>query len=319
MTRRLWIAAVAALAALAGAPAVAEADSARVVLVAPGPALADAVSTALEPWGVAVDVAPAGSLGDALPGAARRARTLARRRQADAVAWISTNADGAAVWIYDARSDDVVARPLAVAPPLDPAHAAAVALTLKTLLRKSRAAPPPPTSTAPARSVGIDSAAAVRARPGAGVPVEPRLALTALWGSGWLVAIAGASAGPGIRVDEVRFVGRYTDTTGIVGARVQTRAGRLALAGQAAAALHVTALDGALPDADRRVHIRRVNPAVSLGASVAVAIAPEAELGLRVGGDLLLRTQRYLVAGDPVLALPLVEVDAAVWLAVRFL
>jgi hypothetical protein len=53
-----------------------------------------------------------------LPGAAQSAAALARELDAEALVWLSRNADGAALWIYDASKDTVVARPIPD-PPLE--------------------------------------------------------------------------------------------------------------------------------------------------------------------------------------------------------
>jgi hypothetical protein len=126
----------------------------RVVLATPDPTLETALDAALAPWNVSIVVVDPTTTTDRMPSAAERGAQLARDHQAAAVTWISIDASGAAaLWMYDPASTRVVARPLPVAPPFDEPTADAVALSIKTLLRHSTAAPaaerivdPPPPS-----------------------------------------------------------------------------------------------------------------------------------------------------------------------------
>lgn len=107
-----------------------------VVLLAPPELLERAVRAALLPWGMRIESVVRDAPTPTLPGAAWRAGALARELDAKALVWLSSNADGAALWVYEATKNTIVARPIPDAP-LDRALAAALALSVKTWLRSS--------------------------------------------------------------------------------------------------------------------------------------------------------------------------------------
>jgi hypothetical protein len=128
----------------------------RVALVAAGPELEAAARAALEPWGVVIAVVPGPSPGATAPDSNEAARALATAHEANALVWVSEHQGGYALWVYDLATHHVIERTLADGPPFDGATAAAVALSVKTLLRHSAAAPPAErygaSSRAPARA-----------------------------------------------------------------------------------------------------------------------------------------------------------------------
>jgi hypothetical protein len=63
-----------------------------------------------------------------------QASVLARELDTRTLVWLSSNADGAALWVYDASKSTIMARPIPDVP-LDRALAAALALSVKTWLR----------------------------------------------------------------------------------------------------------------------------------------------------------------------------------------
>jgi hypothetical protein len=111
-----------------------------VVLLAVDRELACALRVALEPWGIRVLESSLPSPGPSMPGTALRARSFALEHAAAAVVWLSRDGDAYALWVYDAANDRTLARP-APPPPLAPARAAALALSIKTLLRLTPVAP----------------------------------------------------------------------------------------------------------------------------------------------------------------------------------
>ena len=113
----------------------------RVALVNPGAQLEHAVRTALEPWRIEIVVVPGPSPGATAPPSNQLARNLALAHDASAVAWVSKHRQGHALWVYDRATDHAVVRPLSFRPPFDGPTAAAVALSIKTLLRHSAAVP----------------------------------------------------------------------------------------------------------------------------------------------------------------------------------
>jgi len=102
--------------------------------------LEQALLTALSPWGIRVRALVREKPGQTLPGAALQAGAMARELDADALVWLSDDADGSVLWVYELSNDTVVARPLPDRA-LDAALAAALALSVKTWLRTSRAIP----------------------------------------------------------------------------------------------------------------------------------------------------------------------------------
>lgn len=127
------------LAALATATA-AEGQERRVALLDADPPIARALTIALSPWQLGVIPAtgptPTGDLETASVGA----RAIATDQNADVVVWIApaTRAgERGSLWVYDGASQQLVVRRLTVSPPFDAAAAAAVALSVKTILRSS--------------------------------------------------------------------------------------------------------------------------------------------------------------------------------------
>src|SRR5688572_14141836 len=109
--RSLLVAAVLLLGALLARTA--QAESSRLLLVDPDPELAAAIEASLHAWGTVVVLERASGPGNSMPGSAEEARRRAATHQVQAVVWISRAEDGDALWIYDARSDRVLARRLA--------------------------------------------------------------------------------------------------------------------------------------------------------------------------------------------------------------
>jgi hypothetical protein len=137
-----WFAALALMLGAQTASAFAQAPGARAALVNPGAELERAARVALEPWHVKLVILTAPTPGATAPRANQAARALARAEDCDAVVWISEHERGHALWIYDRAADHAVALTLATPPPFDGPTAAAVALSIKTLLRHSTTAPP---------------------------------------------------------------------------------------------------------------------------------------------------------------------------------
>ena len=138
-----WAAAAMAAVALLGLGRAASAAGHRVAAVDPDPQVARALDVALSPWDVTLVEVHLESPGATMPIALDRARSIAQDAGAEVVVWVSSGADGFAVWIYDAASDHASARKLEQSPPFDGPTAAGVALSVKTLLRGTVVAPPP--------------------------------------------------------------------------------------------------------------------------------------------------------------------------------
>jgi hypothetical protein len=141
-TRRYVPAAVALLSSMA-LVRVASAETHRVAAVDPDAELARALDIALSPWGAAVTEVRVDRPGATVALPIDRARDIASATHADVVMWVSENAGRSAAWIYDVASDHASLRELSSSPPFDAATAAAVALSVKALLRFTVVAPPP--------------------------------------------------------------------------------------------------------------------------------------------------------------------------------
>lgn len=116
----------------------------RVVLLEGPRPLERALKAALSPWGLRVQSVQRARPGATLPGSALDAAAIAQELGAETLVWLSNDRTGAALWIYEAWSDTIRARPCPDKP-LDKALAAALALSVKTWLRSSfdEAEPPP--------------------------------------------------------------------------------------------------------------------------------------------------------------------------------
>jgi hypothetical protein len=134
--------ALAFLVALLGARASPAAEAGRVIVIGGGATFRDAVSTALNPWNLQVlpvEISPPRGV---MPRAADEARALGQRFNATGVVWVSSEDREYALWIYDAKTEQLVSHAIASPPPFDAPTAAAFALSVKTLLRASTVAPP---------------------------------------------------------------------------------------------------------------------------------------------------------------------------------
>jgi hypothetical protein len=114
--------------------------SPKVVVLSGNPTLDRALRMSLAPWSMRLEVVTARSPGSSMPISAMRARVLAQELSADALVWISDTPEGAALWVHDARTGNVTAR-TTPSPPFDIPTAAALALSVKTVLRASGLAP----------------------------------------------------------------------------------------------------------------------------------------------------------------------------------
>jgi hypothetical protein len=312
-------------------PATAEPE--QVLLVAPPAGLEQAVRAALGAWPIRVEAigaagAPgehASSPGATMPGSGERARQLAADHDAGAVVWLSSDESGGhALWIYDARSGRAVARRLDRPPPFDEPTAAAVALSVKTLLRHSSVVPALERYGAPVVAAAprfrVDSSAGLRVRGDRAGGVEPRLGVGARAAPGRLAELgalaAGLELGPGVSIDAPEFAGQFSDLT--IGAALLGRIapGRLSFWPRLGGSLHVTRIDGSIPGQVGRARARRINPALDAGIAIEVALRPWLHAAIGATASYALRRQTYLVGGQSVLSLPRVEGAVGVSLSV---
>ncbi len=296
------------LTCVAPSVACAQASPQRVVLVDADAELLRAVRSSLAPWGVDIvsvdgDVPPG-----SMPLAAESGRAIALERHADAVVWISDGSSGAALWVYDARAERSLARELTAAPPFDPPTAAAVALTLKTLLLHStvapvreRAAPPAPP---PARIVHVELGGGLVAFATSPADAEPRVSLAAsVWPtelSGILGFSLGARTGPGVAFQTADASGRWTSTLVTVGVRARLVLGMFDIGAGIEAGLAITTLEAELA-ASRQAHVLRAAFGGAGWGELGVRPDPALRLVLRVGATFLAPIERYVERGALVL------------------
>jgi hypothetical protein len=283
----------------------------------------------LSAWDLGVRRVDWTSLSSGMPGAAREARQVADAFKVDAVVWISETGRDHALWIFDAATGQTVARPLSVSTPVETADAAAVALTVKTLLRATLAAPPAERLGAGTEPpIGAAGIIRLEAEGGsrffssdAAVP-EARFGLSALWFPrplGYrLGADVGVSIGPGVAVQSGDFSGHFLDlsVSPALRGRVPLGAG-FALEPGAGMTLHVTHLDGAAALRGVNVSTSRLDSSADASLLCTYAVAGGVTLGLRVSGSYLLRYQRYLVDGAPILTLAPIQASGGLVLGAR--
>ncbi len=204
------------------------------------PELERSIGIALSPWGV--DVVPyrtEPAPGASLPQAAYRAREIALDLGTNGVVWVSAGRDDAVLWIYDADLNHIGSRVMTTPPPFDEATSAAVALSVKTLLRTSTVAPeaerfgakppPPPATLRVEAAVGARaSAPSITPRVGIGLAYWPSLLKERI---GIAVTTTG---GPGVGITSSSFAARFNDWTLSPALRLRFAAGRhAAIAGAA--------------------------------------------------------------------------------------
>lgn len=283
----------------------AAAEHRRVAVLGVDRELERALDLALAPWGVET-VPSAMDLSSSPTDALRLASALARRIAAEAVVWVSSSERGSLLWVFDAHAGEVTTRMLAEVPPFDGATAAAVALSVKTILRASviappaerfGAPPPPPAEVEPSAALeaGLNLTLLARDR------VEPRLELApVLWPSDRLGLALELSLGPGLGVDAAGYRGRYHAVVAGGEARVEVlRGSRVSAVVSLGGAAHFTMLRGAYEDEPAQ-RVRRLSGSLDVETSLSFRVASALYLGASGGVALFPARRRYLVRGSPV-------------------
>jgi hypothetical protein len=310
---RRWCAAIlAAVGCSLGVVRSARAEGRRVAAVSPDVELARALDVALSPWGASVEQVPIESGGPAVTMSVDEARSVARSSRADVVMWVSERRGRYAVWIYDLASNRARLRELDAGPPFDPTTAAAVALSVKALLRFTVVAPPPERLAPPPEDAtwafGIGTS--VASHNGSELLFEPR---TQVCASFWPAALdhrggvfLAASAGFGVHVDSPTSQGGTFSASlsdfalrAALAARVPLRSW-LALEGSAGLALHFVSLQATIhtqPLQEIAVHTTdwAFEPQIALSFA---AIGGLVRIAPWLGATIMTRWQRFLVYGD---------------------
>ncbi len=291
---------------------VARAAERRIALLQADPELRRAIALSLSPWGVDTVQSDVALPEASLPRALLQAVQLARQLGVDAVVWVSTSHDGSVLWVYDTRTEKITTRVLEGTPPFESSRAAAIALSVKTVLRASVVAPPAErfgaTKPTPART---PDRFALESGLEAWFPAQraavPRLSLGGvLWltPGRWLGAGLAFSASRDFEVRADGFRGHYREQSLASELRLRFADQRLlAASAWLGAALHVAALEGALTADSAAIEVHRVNASFDAGLRVDLKLRGAAYLGLDAQAGYLAGYQRYLVDGAPVFSL----------------
>jgi hypothetical protein len=277
------------------------AEARRVAVLAPDPELLRALHLALSPWSVTIvpSETPAES---SPPDALRVASRMAHQLRAEAVVWVSPSEHGSLLWVFDARAGEVTTRMLVEAPPFDGAVAAAVALSVKTVLRASFVAPPterfgaqaspPPAMLALEGGAGVFSIARGK--------VEPRVELApVLWFSSALGLSLELSSGPALAVEGLGFRGHYQ--AHVAGAEARFRfltVPAVSFAFSLGGSAHVATLRGSF--GSEELTVRRLNGSLDVETFAAFRLASGVYLGASLGAQYLPARRHYLVRGTPI-------------------
>jgi len=310
----------------------AHAEAPRIATLEQDPALAHSIGVALASWNAEIVPIQADRPGPDMTDAIAAADKIARDASANALLWVAHGAGAAAsscsLWIYDPRTRQVTVRPLAECPPYDDAASAAVALTVKTVLRDvlasiapaepAQPAPPPveppPPPPSPKHTARVEAYVAGRVPTHAADPVAARFGLEAAYFPAWFRSYVGIAvsldAGPSVDVSRPGvFSGTFTDvSTGVmVRGRLPLRSWLWLEAGFGPG-LHFTSLDGSSPAGDVAGHVSRTN--ASLDVMVGAELAWKwLRAGPLVGTSFMLQSQRYLIDQDLVLDVPTAQVQ----------
>ncbi len=326
---------------------IAYAGDRRVGLVDTDPAFVEAVTRALAAWDVDVTHLTIGRPESDLTVASKWAHDVSATSSLGALVWLAPESgrQGPSLWLYDASTEQIVIRPLPASPPFDPPTAAAVALSVKTLLRSSSIAPeaerapeapkpapetaapapppaaPPSPSPAASRTWRIEASAGARVLTAGGSTAEVRGGIGAtVWPSAWggrLGLGAEVRAGPGISVQGPTFFGRFNETVLRAEARGSVPvAARFEVDPTLGAAFHVTSVDGAIVATNEHVSALRLDPGIFAGLLSDVLLGGRVSVGAYADATYLLRTQDYVVGGQSAFAPSPLEIDAGLRLSV---
>jgi hypothetical protein len=291
--------------------ATAAGDTRRIAVLQPDAELLRAITIALSPWGVDTTRGDVPLPAASQPEAVQTASRLAEQLGVEALVWVTRAEQGSLLWVFDNRRD-VTTRALPETPPFDSAAAAAVALSVKTILRSSGVAPLEERRETP--SPNLHAVHRVATEIGAGVrwldenQFDFRLELAALL---WFARTRrlgmslGLSWGPGIPIDARDYRGRYREFAAGVKARLRLFEFRdlsavFALGGSA----HWVTLEGTLgPSADASASasvVNRFNGSVDAQTLLSLHVARTLYLGASLGAAYQPRYQRYLVQEKPI-------------------
>ncbi|MGO8993040.1 MAG: hypothetical protein ACLQVI_06915 [Polyangiaceae bacterium] len=299
-----------ALGLLAASARPARAAARRIVLMHADADLTRSVDLALYPWDIAV-VEVDEPLPDATaPDAVASARSIAKRHSADAIAWIERTDESATLWFFDASDSSLHSHPLPLSPQQDAAQLAAVALTLKTLVRATPWESRIPTVVHEHKGTGWESHLEldVLARvPVSGANGEPRLGLwVSEWygTSRWMVGAAlGTSAGLGMTSDDASSHSSLQDidVRGAIRARLRL-ARHFILEPKLGASAHIERADVTTTTPADTQSFTRVDPSLDAGLSIGWLVTESFVWSIGVEALESLTYQRWLEGQEVVFA-----------------
>lgn len=311
MKRARWL--IVALLSWLAARAIVHAAGQQILVLEQGDVLARALRVALASWGS--DVQRAGEADS--PHTPRAAARFARAHRAAALIWFERESSPPLLKIYVAERGEISAQPLHEAPPFTEEAAAAVALSVKTVLRNSALAPeaersPPPAPALPL--VRFELALGARSAPSANTSARPRYAAAlALFEPWWSRRRLGLSLEAALsqRADFEAPVARgsLSELWIAIGARGLLPLARiLDLELAAAYELQRTRIEGQ-DELARGFSEARVNSGVGFGLALDFRVARRAFVAPRFGAHVILRPERYWVGDALVLELARVALE----------
>jgi len=286
------------------------ADQRRVAVLQPDPQLRRAISLALSPWGLETIPISAALPRSSQPEAVEGASILAARLDVEAVVWTTRLEQGSLLWVFDVSTGDVTTRKLSETPPFDGASAAAVALSVKTVLRASVIAPPDERFGSQQAEPRDHRVSAIELGGGGHWVSEDELDFRLELAGIWWFSVArrfGMSlklaSGPGLQIDHAAYEGRYREAA--VGAQALFRVvdvpGFSTVIGVGGGA-HWAMLRGTVVASARNTDVDRVNGSVELETALNFRLSDRVYLGASVGAAYFPAYRRYLVDGESIFA-----------------
>ncbi len=316
----------------------------HVAVLQPDEELLRAISLALSPWGIETRSSDQQPPTPSQPEAVRGAASLAHQLDVEALVWVTTYERGCLLWVFDAGTGDITTRMLPESPPFDGAGAAAVALSVKTVLRTSAIAPPQERYGSSQQATPSPPAAppkTERVQLYAPLPDQNYIAAMEVGAGGYLLSrgqldfrgeVAGLlwlptldrlgfrldiSSGPGTGITEAAYTGRYREV--VVGGKVRWRlvnAGALTAVVGLGGAAHWAVLDGTLTADSGESSASRLNGSVDLETGANFSLSQRIYLGVAARAAYFPKYRRYHVNKEPVFSPWPVQSNLAVYFGV---
>jgi DNA-binding NarL/FixJ family response regulator len=300
-------------AVLAASQARAAAGPRRLVTIERSPLVDRSLARALSAWTMDVIVVDAPTPPADGPEAVAEGRTIARAHDVEAVAWLVDAGDARTLVLYDAGADRILSREVGGGE-IDESTAAAIALSLKSMLRamapspspesvpKAAVAPPPaPSEDRAADSLRLEVGAGMRARPADRLRFDPSAGAGVVWWPKGLRGRLGAEAHLDVAWSQWDAPSEISTRTWDFGvsAFAHTRltpARRFAIDFALGGGVHVTQMSvfgATAPSAS----FTYADPVLETSLAPSLALGSGVEIGLRAGVLLWLLRQEYSLRG----------------------